>query len=145
MSIENVFGTNFNDILTGNGIDNVLSGLAGNDQLTGGAGADTFAYTSSTESGYGMFGSDSIMDFQQGSDKIDLSAMDANLGMAGNQSFQYVAYDPNQTLQAGQVTSHFDATTGKTMVEANIDGSAVSEFNVALEGNVQLNQNDFNL
>jgi Ca2+-binding RTX toxin-like protein len=41
VSIENVFGTNFNDILTGNGADNLFSSLAGNDQLTGGGGNDT--------------------------------------------------------------------------------------------------------
>jgi Ca2+-binding RTX toxin-like protein len=41
VSIENVFGTNFNDSLTGNGANNVFSGLAGNDTLLGGAGNDT--------------------------------------------------------------------------------------------------------
>jgi Ca2+-binding RTX toxin-like protein len=41
LSIENLFGTNFNDILTGNGVNNVLSSLGGNDSLNGGAGNDT--------------------------------------------------------------------------------------------------------
>lgn len=40
VSIENIFGTKFNDTLTGNGSNNVLSGLAGNDRLLGGNGND---------------------------------------------------------------------------------------------------------
>jgi Ca2+-binding RTX toxin-like protein len=39
--IENVTGSAFNDILTGDGRANVLNGGAGNDTLTGGGGADT--------------------------------------------------------------------------------------------------------
>ncbi len=41
VSIENVFGTNCNDTITGNGTDNALSGLAGNDTLIGNGGNDT--------------------------------------------------------------------------------------------------------
>jgi Ca2+-binding RTX toxin-like protein len=40
LSIENVTGSAFNDILTGNVGDNSLSGGSGNDILVGGAGAD---------------------------------------------------------------------------------------------------------
>lgn len=39
-SIENVIGTAFNDVITGNGADNRLEGGDGNDTLDGGAGAD---------------------------------------------------------------------------------------------------------
>ncbi|MDO8422077.1 MAG: calcium-binding protein, partial [Parvibaculum sp.] len=41
VNIENIHGSNHNDILIGNAGANVLSGLAGNDVLDGGAGADT--------------------------------------------------------------------------------------------------------
>ena len=41
VSIENVFGTNFNDTLIGNSANNVLSGQAGNDHLIGSGGNDT--------------------------------------------------------------------------------------------------------
>ncbi len=44
VSIENVNGSNFDDTLVGNGGANVLRGLAGRDTLTGGGGADRFAY-----------------------------------------------------------------------------------------------------
>jgi len=39
--IENVTGSNYNDVLTGNGLDNLMYGLNGNDQINGGVGADT--------------------------------------------------------------------------------------------------------
>ncbi len=40
-NIENVIGSVFADTMTGNGADNLLSGLAGNDKLNGGTGRDT--------------------------------------------------------------------------------------------------------
>ncbi len=42
VGIENLNGSQYNDILTGNGGANVLQGLFGDDVLRGGAGADTF-------------------------------------------------------------------------------------------------------
>jgi Ca2+-binding RTX toxin-like protein len=40
-SIENLFGSAFDDTLTGNSLANILSGGAGNDTLNGGTGMDT--------------------------------------------------------------------------------------------------------
>ena len=75
-SIEQIVGSNFNDIIgTGDfadtiragGGDDLLFGQGGNDLLYGGAGADRFAYL-----GLG-FGNDRVMDFQDGQDRIDFS------------------------------------------------------------------------
>lgn len=43
--IEGVIGTNSNDILTGNNLDNFFVGLAGNDRIEGGDGTDTLSYS----------------------------------------------------------------------------------------------------
>jgi Ca2+-binding RTX toxin-like protein len=43
-SIENVAGSNFNDVLLGDGGNNVLTGNKGDDLLNGGAGIDTASY-----------------------------------------------------------------------------------------------------
>ncbi|MFD1326675.1 M10 family metallopeptidase [Mycoplana ramosa] len=73
-SIENLYGTNYNDKLIGNGYANRLSGGAGNDVLNGGAGNDILA----GGSGYDDFifrkgyGKDTILDFTNGLDQIDL-------------------------------------------------------------------------
>lgn len=86
-ALENLIGSNFNDFLTGNGNNNLISGGLGNDTLkgeggddiliggpgnntlTGGAGADTFQYLA------GGSGHDVITDFAVGTDKLDLSQL----------------------------------------------------------------------
>ena len=46
-SIENVVGSRFSDTITGNELDNVLTGLGGGDTLNGGDGIDTVDYSAS--------------------------------------------------------------------------------------------------
>ena len=74
------------------GIENVNTG-SGNDTITasnavnvmnGGAGDDTFKFTSTTAAN-----GDTIVGFEPG-DRIDLTAIDANVGAAGDQSFTLV-------------------------------------------------------
>jgi subtilisin-like proprotein convertase family protein/subtilisin family serine protease len=43
--IENAYGGDGNDVITGNNADNVLYGMRGNDTLIGGSGMDTAAWT----------------------------------------------------------------------------------------------------
>ncbi|MCE8556934.1 hypothetical protein KBY29_21715 [Ruegeria pomeroyi] len=75
ISIENLTGSAHNDTLSGDGNANVLTGLAGNDSLRGFGGADNFAF------GDG-FGNDTIADFEDGVDKIDMSAHSQISGIA---------------------------------------------------------------
>lgn len=74
-SIENIRGSAFNDNLSGDANHNQLIGLGGGDSLTGaqgndrfvgGQGADTFRYPAKA------FGRDTIVDFEDGIDKISL-------------------------------------------------------------------------
>jgi serralysin len=91
MSIT-MYGGNGNDLLGGsvsddfiygeNGNDKLL-GYLGSDQLWGGAGADTFYFTE-------VGATDTIRDFQSGVDKIDLSAIDANSSLSGDQAFTFI-------------------------------------------------------
>ena len=60
-------GTEAADTLTGGAGDDTITGLGGDDTLTGGAGADTFVFASG-------HGADTITDFTDGEDTIDLSA-----------------------------------------------------------------------
>ncbi|WP_348227123.1 carbohydrate-binding protein [Trichocoleus desertorum] len=66
-SIENLTGSDFDDILVGNNEANVLEGSNGKDQLTGMSGADTFAYRNLLEAG------DIITDFAA-NDLLQVSA-----------------------------------------------------------------------
>ena len=60
-------GTASAETLTGGAGDDTITGLGGDDTLTGGEGADTFVFGSG-------HGSDTITDFTDGEDLIDLSA-----------------------------------------------------------------------
>ena len=75
ISIENVVGSRFNDIIIGDYGDNylrgaqgddIINGGAGNDILRGEAGADTFVFESGT-------GSDTVIDYDDSEDMIDLT------------------------------------------------------------------------
>src|SRR5262249_18197472 len=99
ISIENLTGSAFADILTGNNGDNVLNGGAGNDRLTGGLGQDTltggagndvFAFNSVSDTLAGPLARDIITDFTPGQDKIDLSGIDANPTRKGDQAFRFI-------------------------------------------------------
>ncbi|MEZ5843277.1 MAG: cadherin domain-containing protein [Hyphomicrobiaceae bacterium] len=69
ISIENVIGTYTDDTITGSSDSNVIDALGGNDMLTGGLGADTFVFRDS-------WGVDTITDFEDGTDSIDLTAFE---------------------------------------------------------------------
>lgn len=63
-SIEALVGSNFNDVLTGDGNANFLNGMAGADTLVGGGGNDGFVFTATTH------GVDTIEDFNVADDTI---------------------------------------------------------------------------
>lgn len=79
-----------NDTLNGGDGNDVLIGGTGSDRMTGGAGADIFRYTTTTESGTTTATRDTITDFAVGVDVIDVQAIDANTGLAGNQAFTFI-------------------------------------------------------
>ncbi|WP_299404842.1 CHRD domain-containing protein [Acaryochloris sp. IP29b_bin.148] len=78
ISIENLTGSENNDVLLGNAEVNVLVGNGGDDTLTGGLGADTFVF------GPEDLGADVVTDFQDGLDLLDVSAF--SLGTTDLQS-----------------------------------------------------------
>ena len=101
-SIENLMGSDFNDILTGNSGANTLDGGAGADTLTGGGGNDTFKF----ETG---FGADTITDFTRDSDTLDFSGMAMTLSFNADGQPVYTNNDTgdNVTITNGnmQITS----------------------------------------
>ncbi|WP_299672079.1 CHRD domain-containing protein [uncultured Roseobacter sp.] len=83
-SIENVIGSDDGDVIIGSDADNtlsgedgddLLSGEGGNDILIGGEGSDTFAFS-------GLFGNDTITDFENGIDRLDFSDFGPDFGAA---------------------------------------------------------------
>ncbi|MGR9204228.1 choice-of-anchor Q domain-containing protein [Rhizobium leguminosarum] len=164
--IENLTGSSYNDVLIGgNGGGNVLTGGAGADKLdggagndvliggagkdimTGGIGEDTFILKAPTETGSGL-NRDGITDFQHGVDKIDISAIDANGSAAGNGTFHFQAQE-NALFdhKAGALAWHYDDHAGTasdvTVIQADMNGDGIHDFEVQLKGLVHLGAGDF--
>ncbi|WP_342239452.1 M10 family metallopeptidase C-terminal domain-containing protein [Inquilinus sp. OTU3971] len=147
--IENISGGQASDSLTGNAGANtlqgwngndVLVGLGGTDTLTGGAGADRFVYSATTDSVVGV-NADLITDFSHAQvDRIDLSAIDANSAVAGNQAFTFVGAGP-YTGVAGQLI--YSISGGVTTIGGDTNGDGSSEFHIRLTGAIALVAGDF--
>jgi len=116
--------------LTGNEGANVLTGGAGIDTLTGGGAADTFVFAAS-DTGKAAGARDVITDFTVGTDKIDISALD-QFRFLGSSAFD------------GQADAlHAVASGGDTLVEGDIDGDKIADFQIQLTGSKALTQSDF--
>jgi Ca2+-binding RTX toxin-like protein len=131
-------GKSGNDALDGGNGNDLLVGGAGTDVMTGGAGNDTFQI-STFESGTGS-AADRITDFTAGSDIIDLSGVDADLLTAGNQAFTWLGSGAFSGT-SGELRTYFDGTD--TWVQGDINGDAVADFEIKLDGSVTLAASDF--
>jgi Ca2+-binding RTX toxin-like protein len=112
--------------------------------LTGGAGADIFAYRAVGDSTVGAAGQDTIVDFNDlDGDKIDLRAIDAD-GNEGNgdQAFTFIGGDPFSG-QAGQV--RVTAVGEALLVEGDVNGNGTADFAIRVEGIAELSATDFYL
>jgi Ca2+-binding RTX toxin-like protein len=147
--IENLSGSQGHDSLVGNSGANTLQGWNGNealtgadgkDMLTGGAGADRFVYDSTAQSVVGA-NADVITDFSHAqADRIDLAAVDANTGGAGDQTFSFIGSGA-YTGVAGQL--HYSIAGGVTTVAGDINGDSISDFHIQLAGSIALVAGDF--
>lgn len=121
--IENVYTGSGNDTITASNTVNVISGGVGN---------DTFRFVSTT----GADG-DTIVGFEPG-DRLDLSSIDANQSVAGDQGFTLVS--SGVLTAAGQLAVSFgsDAHGDFTLVKGNVDGNADADFTIQIEGHHNL-------
>jgi Ca2+-binding RTX toxin-like protein len=119
-----LIGNGGNDQLFGGGGDDYLVGGAGQDHLRGGAGFDTFRFLAASDST--VAAPDRIIDFQLG-EKIDLSAIDANSMMDGDQAFTFIGNAAFAGV-AGQLRAAYDAGTKLWSVEGDINGDGQADF-----------------
>jgi Ca2+-binding RTX toxin-like protein len=146
---DELFGSGGNDRLYGGADNDSLTGGGGKDLLSGGAGADIFLYSRVTESqlvtvdGILINTVDQITDFTQGADKIDLSIVDANDALDGDQAFAFLA-DPGSYVGdwSGLVWATTDSR-GITTVYASTDGDADAEMQIYMTHAYTFTASDF--
>ena len=162
-TIENVIGTAADDTITGNAANNRLEGGAGNDTIHGGGGSDVIigglggdTLYGGTDNGVDTFvyrdwhesmvhidvvnhqviddGSDVIMDFQPGQDRIDLSGMEWQV--AGGAKLHFLPDNAQFTGPPGEIQI-FDPSLLPTntphnedfiQVKIDFDGDAATDF-----------------
>ena len=135
-------GNELANTLTGNAGNNHLDGGAGNDildgdkgldTLVGGLGADKFDFNAVTDSAVGAL-RDLVMDFDRSQgDKIDVSTIDANTLLTGNQKFVFVA-DAAFSGTAGELRAVAGGIAGGTLVQVDVNGDGVADMEVGLVG-----------
>jgi len=158
VNVENLVGSNFTDRLTGDAGANRIVGGGGNDTLIGGGGgdqlvggvgqdsligglgADRFIWGGLAESAVAM--PDVVADFSwaQG-DKFDLSLIDGNLALGGNQAFLFMG----GAVFAGGGQGSIRATHqgGDTVIEIDQGNGGAAEAAIRLVGLHTLAASDF--
>jgi VCBS repeat-containing protein len=134
-----------------NGVKNIIAGGSGNVlpkyfahltvQLDGpnnvynaSPGAELFSFEQLAGGGY------TIDAFQHGADKIDLSALDANVGISGNQSFGF----GGESAIAVSNSVIWHEASGNTIIQADVNGDKGADFTLTLVGvNQRLSATDF--
>ncbi|WP_225767993.1 calcium-binding protein [Inquilinus sp. Marseille-Q2685] len=140
-SIEDLLGSQFNDVLTGDAGTNYIIGYYGDDRIDGGggadtlvgsSGADTFVFSTAADTVAGN--PDRINDFSQSdADKIDVSAITGGSGsFIGTAAFSGAA---------GEVRYEAGTEDTQIYIDANGDGSADAQ--IRLIGVVTLTAGDF--
>ncbi|WP_197486920.1 M10 family metallopeptidase C-terminal domain-containing protein, partial [Rhizobium bangladeshense] len=139
------------------GIENAIGGI-GNDSIvasttrnvfSGGDGADTFVFASVTAAGKGAT-ADVIRDFAPG-DRIDVSEIDANGGLAGNPAFIFAGEVTTVSggfgqLGRGQIGYRYQTDANGveyTIIEGNTNATPETDFQINLIGRIQLTSGDF--
>ncbi len=142
---DRLYGDAGHDVLEGGSGKDALSGGSGNDRLaggagadilTGGSGADMFIFRSPADSP-GKKARDVITDFKAGTDRIDLSAMDADRTVKGNQDFEF-------SMKAA-AHSVWTVSGGKNnlVLRGDVDGDARADFEILLQSVGKLTADDF--
>lgn len=143
-----MYGFTGADMISGLGGNDVLTGGLGRDVMTGGGGRDVFDFNVFNETGKTAATRDRITDFVHGQDRIDLATIDASSKTAGNQSFKFLAANGAAfNGVAGQLHWFQINATGtandKTIVEGDMNGDRVADFQIELSGLKVLTLGDF--
>ncbi|WP_421591191.1 M10 family metallopeptidase C-terminal domain-containing protein [Shinella sp. M27] len=125
---------NFENVIGGSGKDTIIASADVN-VLKGGGGGDTFVFeTVAAARG------DKILDFTQGSDKIGLSAIDANGSAAGSAAFKFIGTAAFHDV-AGEL--RYFQKSGDTFVQGDVNGDGTADFTLSIDALITLKSTDF--
>jgi Ca2+-binding RTX toxin-like protein len=131
--VDMLSGLGGNDTLLGLAGDDVLNGGLDRDRLEGGSGADRFVFSDAAHSRVGVE-RDVITDFSvlEG-DRIDLSQIDANPLLSGDQDFTFLGRgSANRSIGAGEVKYYHHG--GNTYLVGGLDGDNQADFQIEIIG-----------
>lgn len=143
-----IHGNGGSDRIDGGAGNDEIRGGSGNDRLTGGGGADllhggdgrdTFVFRTTEESGVGSGHRDVIQWFQRGSDTVDLSSIDANTAVAGDQVFKFAG--ETRAVEANSISFYREG--GSTIIQGDTNGDSTADFQIELNSKLILNRSDF--
>jgi serralysin len=144
-SIEDVYGSKFDDTLVGNGGDNLLSGGDGNDVLKGGGGTDVLK----GGAGDDTMTIDGVEDHAYGGDGNDTLVVQSNKGLVINLSSGFIDSNPytspgdyfhaphfnfNGPFAPNGPYWHAPGDTQQVTDVENVSGSAYSDKIVGTDG-----------
>jgi Ca2+-binding RTX toxin-like protein len=137
-------GRGGNDQVNGNGGADTIIGGEGADTLVGGAGADSFVYAAVSNSRAGAANRDTINGFTRApgdQDRIDLSAIDANTGLAGVQDFTFIG--TAAFTAAGQVRVQSLGGPNACIVEVNVNAGLAADMQIFVNLQTTMALGDF--
>jgi len=139
---DTLMGGEGEDSIDGGKSGDMLIGGKGADALTGGKGADNFVFKEPGGTLPGVGNHDTVTDFShdQG-DLIDLSLMDADTTQSGNQNF--VLGGNAFTGMAGELIQFIHAISGDTILQGDVGGDGIADFEIALKDGPVLVAADF--
>ncbi|HEX8126552.1 MAG TPA: Calx-beta domain-containing protein [Allosphingosinicella sp.] len=124
-----VFGGAGTDLIQGSQNGDIIVGRESGDTLYGNGGNDVFRYNSIADSNKAE--RDGIQDFNAG-DVIDLSRIDANVLLDGDQAFNFIG-NAQFSGTAGELRFMNDSNGGPIwLVQGDVDGNGASDFEVLL-------------
>lgn len=110
--VKRIEGSSGRDSLMGTPGDDLITGGAGADQLLGGGGRDVFVYRTMRDAG------DRIADFVPGTDRIDLSALLAGLGITQGTAWTGGFVQAVDTAAGASLRIDADGTAGPAVSRA---------------------------
>lgn len=137
---DRIYGGKGNDKLYGESGNDLLYAAAGADRLNGGSGSDSFTFKALSDSTVAKSGRDTIFDFTAKSDRIDLSAIDANTSSAGDQAFVFVG---SAAFGGKKGELRYVRDVSDTYIYGDVNGDRKADFAIHLDDAVTLQKGYF--